>query len=289
MLSGWSLFVVTAIALFQAGTASASLRLAASIHPVAAIVREIAGNSADITTIVPAGSDPHHFELTPRKARAIYEADAVFLIGGHFDGWVLPGGGKDLGDCLAVDFCEELSESLLAMGNTFNPHFWLDPLYAKRMGRIVGETLCSLDSTNCALYRSRIERFGATMDSISASISIRLKKSGFSDFVAFHPAWSYFARRYGLHEHGTIEVSHEQEPSARHVADLVRHMIASGVKVILVEEFSNPALAEGIAAETGARLVRLDPLGHADIPGRDTYAGLLNHNVSLLEKSVQRE
>jgi zinc transport system substrate-binding protein len=230
------------IALLAGASGAAPLRAAASIHPISAIVREIGGDSLEVTTIVPTGADPHHFELTPKTAKAIYDADVVFTIGDDFDGWMLPAGGKDLKDCLIVRLYEDFDDSLLAMGRTFNPHFWLDPLYAK---------------------------------------------SGFKDFVAFHPAWSYFARRYGLNEHGTLEMSHEQEPSAKHIGEIIREMIRNGVKFIVVEDFSNHDLAESVASQTGARIISLDPLGGDDMPGRVTYAELLNHDVSVIEQTIQ--
>jgi zinc transport system substrate-binding protein len=278
------------LAILLSGIAgAATVKVAASIHPISAIVREIAGERVEVTTIVPSGSDPHHFEPTPKTARAIYEADVIFIVGGHFDRWVLPGEGKDLADCLVVRFYEGFSESLLTIGHDFNPHFWLDPLYARAMGDTAAGALCRVDPENCAHYRSRALAFGAAIDSLHAAIGARLEDSGFNDFVSFHPAWSYFARRYGLNEHGTLEISHEQEPSAKHIGLVIRDMVKSGVEFIVVEEFSNPDLAQSVASQTGARLIPLDPLGGSDIPGRTTYADLLDHNVRVIEQAVREE
>jgi zinc transport system substrate-binding protein len=243
----------------------------------------------DLTTIVPSGSDPHHFELTPRTAKAIYEADLIFLIGDHFDQWVLPGEGKDLEGCVIVRFHESFTDSLIAMGRTFNPHFWLDPLFARAMGEIAGKALCSVDTANCAYYRQRAAAFGREIDSLHTLTAVRLEESGFNDIVSSHPAWSYFARRYGLRDHGALEITHEQEPSARHIAELVREMTRVGVEFIVVEEFSNPDLAEGVASQTGARIISLDPLGGAGIPGRDTYLELMTHNVTVMEEATREE
>jgi zinc transport system substrate-binding protein len=277
------------VGLLRAGPCGASLDVVTSIHPVSAIVAEIGGDRVAVTTLVSAGADPHHFELTPRKAAAIFEADVIFLIGGHFDSWVLPGDSEDQWDVPVVSFSEGFSESLLSIGTAFNPHFWLDPVYAGRMGETIRRTLCSLDTANCTFYTARARTFAAEIDSLDASIAARLDSSGFKDFVAFHPAWTYFARRYGLREHGTLEVSHEHEPSARHIAKIVRDMASAGVRTIVVEEFSNTDLAEAVASQTGARIMYLDPLGGPDMPGRDTYSGLMDHNVTVIEDSVWEE
>ena len=283
------LLSVLGVVLVAGAIEAAPVKAAASIHPLSAIAREIAGDSAEVTTIVPTGTDPHHFEPTPRTAKAIYEADVIFMIGGHFDSWVLPGEGEDLGDCLIVRFYEGFGESLLTIGRDFNPHFWLDPLYARAMGEEAAGALCRVDPENCAYYRRRAMAFSEEIDSLHISIKARLEKSGFNDFVSFHPAWSYFALRYGLHEHGTLELSHEQEPSAKHIGRMIKEMVESGVRFIVIEEFSNPDLAKSVASQTGARLVALDPLGAADLPGRATYAGLLDHNVSVIEQAMREE
>jgi zinc transport system substrate-binding protein len=287
---GRSMLLIGLGAILLASTAEAApVKAAASIHPISAIVREIAGDSAEVTTIVPTGTDPHHFELTPRTAKAIYEADVIFLVGDHFDQWVLPGEGKDLEGCLIVRFYEDFSESLLSIGRTFNPHFWLDPFYAKSIGDTAAGAFCRVNPPGCAYYRRRAAAFGAKIDSLHASIKSRLDRSGFSNFVSFHPAWSYFAARYGLNEHGTLEISHEQEPSAKHIGGVIKKMIGSGVEFIVVEEFSNPDLAQSVASQTGARIISLDPLGGADMPGRVPYADLLDHNVSVIEQAVREE
>ena len=287
-LPRWVFAACTAI-LIPAGSAAASLKAVASIHPLTAIVRAVGGDRVEVTTLVPAGSDPHHFELTPRRAADIYEADAVFLIGGDFDDWLLPGKGRGLEGVTIVRFSEDFDDSLIQMGDTFNPHFWLDPLFASNMAAITARTLCSLDTAGCSFYTDRARRFNARIDSLNTAISTRLSQAGFRDFVAYHPAWSYFARRYGLDEAGSIELSNEQEPSAKHIAGIVKLMKDRGIKIIVAEQFSNADLAKGVAYQTGARVIYLDPLGGDDLPGRSTYVGLLDYDVGVIEDSLREE
>jgi zinc transport system substrate-binding protein len=285
------LVLLTASLVLSIEQADSSVKVAASIFPIASIVEEIGGDKVTVTTIVPAGSDPHHFELTPRAARAIYEADVVFLIGGHFDGWIFGGRIEDKVQPRFFEFSwsfgEESGDSLIPIGDSFNPHFWLDPLFAKAMGGIVNAVLSARDGKNSDFYRNRTVAFNTKIDSLHAATKRRLQGSGFKDFVALHPAWSYFARRYGLNELDTIEISHEQEPSARHIVQVIANMRNSKTEVILAEDFSNPDLAEAVASQTGARIIFLDPMGGSDRPGRDSYFDLIEYNTSLIEQAVQ--
>jgi ABC-type Zn uptake system ZnuABC Zn-binding protein ZnuA len=269
-----------------------------SIPPLAAIVQDIGGDRVETTALVPPGTDPHHFELTPGDARALQAARVVFLIGGHFDRWALGSLSEEDLAAEIVEFRSIFTDSLLMVGDEFNPHFWLDPLFARKMGREVRDVLCRLDPGGCRLYHRRYDLpdssagpegdFTSAIDSLDAEIRRRLEATDFRRYVGFHPAWTYFARRYGIEEAGILETAHGHEPSARHIAGIVAMIKAEGVDYVVAEEFSNPTLAEGVASETGARVLLLNPVGPVDLSLRHPYPGFLLHNVSVIEKHARR-
>lgn len=286
------------------------LRVSASIYPITMLVGAIGGERVSVTTVMPAGADPHHFELTPSGAKALYESRVVFLIGADFDSWLIsmgsdrgrrePGshgrapadaarlyaGPEDLRlqQLARFELYKALSDSLIGLGDTFNPHFWLDPLLAKEMARQIGLTLIAADPSNRGYYEGRMARFAARMDSLHAAVKTRLEVCGFKAFVSFHPAWTYFARRYGLTEVAVVEKYPEHEPSAKWVANLISEIQRQRVEIMIVEAASDPAVVRGIANDTGVKVLTLDPVGDPDIPGRDTYSGLIDHNVSIVER-----
>jgi zinc transport system substrate-binding protein len=262
---------------------SEPVRVVVSIYPVAMLVEEIGGDRVDVTTVVPPGADPHHFELTPSSAKAIHESRAVFMIGGDFDSWIMGSQSGHAG--IRAVLHQPLSDSLIDMGSTFNPHFWLDPLIAKKMGEYIGLTLITVDSVNRSYYERRVARFRVRMDSLHAATAARVEASGLESFVSFHPAWTYFARRYGLVEAGVVEKNPEQEPSARWVAELIRKIERQNVSVMIVEEASDPGVVEGIASDTGIEVIMLDPVGNPASEGRRDYFGLMDYNVGVIERA----
>ena len=267
--------------------AAAPVKVVASIHPISALAREVGGDKVDISTIIPPGADPHSFELTPGKARAIHEAKVIMLIGGHFDEWILP----QADDCetiyMVIRFNEAFTDSLIPLEGSFNPHFWLDPMFAAEMTRIIAVALCTVDSDNCEYYSARAGKLITALVELRISGRERLAASGFTAFVGLHPAWTYFARRYGIREVATLEVSHESEPSARHIADVIRRMTSDGVKFLIAEEFSGLDLARSVADGAGAEIILLDPLGDENKPDRNMYEDLMNHNFSVIERSAE--
>jgi zinc transport system substrate-binding protein len=274
---------MTVLVLLASTPAVCSVDVAVSIFPVASIVEEIGGDRVTVTTLVPGGMDPHHFELTPRSARALHDADIVLTIGGRFDHWI-PQASAQQRRAVHIELYELFADSLIPIKDSFNPHFWLDPLCARAIGKAVYTALCTVDLANCAYYEARTKMFASAIDSLHVSAKQRLAATGFDRFVSFHPAWSYFARRYGIREVETIEISHDQEPSARHVAGVVRKIRADGVKYIIAEAFSNRDLANGIASQTATEVIVLDPIGGPDRQGRDSYFGLIDYNISVIER-----
>jgi zinc transport system substrate-binding protein len=261
------------------------LKIAASIYPIAMIAMEIGGDRVEVTTVIRPGTDPHHFELNPSSARAVYESDALFMIGADFDAQVMGDGTAHTR--ARVEFYRQFSDSLLPLGDTFNPHFWLDPMFARAMGETIGLTLAGVDSANSAYYEKMTRVFCARIDSLNARTKEGLAASGFDAFVSYHPAWTYFARRYGLDEIAVVEKYPENEPSARWVADLIREIQRRGVRFLIVEKASDPGVVSGIAHDTSVEVLVLDPLGDPDDPARRTYFGLIDYNAALLENAAR--
>jgi zinc transport system substrate-binding protein len=278
----WVALAVPAAQAAEVASAVPPVRAVATIFPVASIVEEIGGDRVTVTTIVPSGACPHEFELTPAAARAIDQANVVFLVARFFDGWAVPAGTTPKGPAW-IEFAHAFEDSLLKIGGDYNPHFWLDPLFAGEMGKIVGRELARLDPEGSSIYAARTKTFTARIDSLDAALRAALAGSDAREFVALHPAWTYFARRYGLAERDVLELTPEQEPSARWIAGVLKDMKRRGIKIILSEEAAPEELVHMVAKESGARVIVLDLLGGETKPGRDTYFALMGYNASKLE------
>lgn len=52
-----------------------------SIKPLELIVKAVAGDEANVSTLVPAGSSPHNYNMKPSQRRALEQADVIFWVG----------------------------------------------------------------------------------------------------------------------------------------------------------------------------------------------------------------
>src|SRR5512140_1844471 len=60
----------------------------ASIHPLAALAREICGDDAPVIELLPPGASPHSFEASPRVVAEGSRASLVVRVGLGLDDWV---------------------------------------------------------------------------------------------------------------------------------------------------------------------------------------------------------
>ena len=78
--------------------------------------------------------------------------------------------------------------------------------------------------------------------------------------MIYHPALSYFARDYGLHQISIEEGG--KEPSPAHLKRLIDFARKEGVRVIFVQPEFDRRNAEIIARETGTQIVPINPLSY---------------------------
>jgi len=167
-----------------------------------------------------------------------------------------------------------------------NPHVWLDPVLAQSICRQIAAALMKVDPEHRAAYEANLQIYLKELEALHQEITRRVDTWRQKDFVCFHPAYTYFARRYGLRQVGVIELSPGREPTPRHLQKIVAAIRKFGIKVVFAEPQLNPRVAEVIARETGGKVLLLDPMGGRPPYGGD-YLKLMRHNLAILEEAMK--
>jgi ABC-type Zn uptake system ZnuABC Zn-binding protein ZnuA len=166
-----------------------------------------------------------------------------------------------------------------------NPHVWLDPENAKVMLRHITEALSAVDAPHAGEYRQNQAEYLNRLDRMEADLIAAMRAVPQPAVVVHHPAWPYFARRFGFRVAGTIITQAGSEPSAQHLHELITLIRAQHIRVIVSEPQMNRKIPDMLAKESGARVVVLTPLP-GGIPGTETYLDLLRYNVMQLVQAL---
>jgi len=187
---------------------------------------------------------------------------------------------------ISADPNDEPHEDHSHAHGSINPHYWLDPDIMASAVMLMGEKLAErLPSESKAIF-NRVNFVVAELSALDSEISRRLSGPGLGrDFVAFHNAWPYFARRYGLRIAGVIETAPGREPSARHIVKLVMEIKRLKAKAVMVEPQFSPRLGQTLAQEAGVKTVIVDPIGGS--PGGQSYFDLMRNNSARFEEALR--
>lgn len=272
------------------------LQVAASFYPMYEFARQVAGDFADVTMMVPGGVEPHDWEPTPKDMALLSKAD-VFVYNGIVESWAeqaIASAGS--GDRVEVEASAGLE--LGASGGEvssdgeragMDPHAWLSPVLAQREVEHIRDGLSKADPAHAADYEANAKAYIAKLQQLDADYRAALGQAKQKTFVTQHAAFGYLAREYGLTQLAISGLSPEQEPTPAQMASVVKEVKSLGISTIFFEELVDPKVAETIASETGAKTDVLNPIEgltkYDKAQGLD-YIGLMKRNLAALEKAL---
>lgn len=248
-----------------------------AFYPLTYIASNVAGDEADVTSVTPAGVEPHDIELTAAQVRRISGADLLIYIGQGFQPAV---------DELVPEVANTLDVLTVRPpgARAEDPHIWLDPILMVGITDTVEDALSKIDPRNAKTYRENADELIARINDLDDDFSNGLSRCDRRTFVTTHESFGYLAERFNLEQVGIAGLDPDQEPSARRleeVADIVRE---KNVNTIFFETLLPEDLAETVAGETGAKTAVLDPLESP--PRTGDYISAMRANLRALRTAM---
>ena len=247
------------------GAAAEPLEVWVSIPPMLEIVGRVGGDRVHAQALLAPGASPHTFEPTPRQLAGLWEADLFLGIGVSFETPLLAKIASMQPDLAVADCSREVELAPIDDAHLdahpaerFDPHTWLDPVLVRSEAAAVRDELCRLSPADCAALDANLASYLADLEAAHRRIETMLAPYRGRTLLVFHPAYGYFARRYGL-EQVAVEVG-GKEPTPRQLGLLVEQAKASGATALFVQPQVRGSAAAAVAEALGCPLVELDPL-----------------------------
>lgn len=244
--------------------------IAVSLYPIGSITKYVVGKLWNVSILLPSNTNPHLFEPTPKTMKEIEKARVVIINGKDVDIWAKRLADSTKKDVLVISDYLRVKES--------NPHFWLDPILAKDIAKIIYNKISSLDPSNRSYYLNNLNKFNKKIDELHKYITKELSTFKSKKIIAYHPSFYYFFKRYNIQVPSYIEEGEGKEPSLKKISEIIELIKRENIKYIVKEPFtSNPTL-ETIQKETKVKIIDMDPLGY-----NKDYFDLIKENVSILK------
>jgi zinc transport system substrate-binding protein len=300
------LFILACAYIFRARTTvpndgvassnNAKIQVVSTFYPLGEFARQVGGDDASVSVIVPAGVEPHEYEPTPQDIASIYTADVLIANGAGIDAWatkIRPDleskGVRVIVMSQVLGFDEDMSSAEYGENEGVDPHFWLDPTLAEKEVANIKDVFISIDIKNQGVYTENAMAYADKLRDLDRSYREGTAGCKNATIMTSHNALHYLAERYGFEALSIVGFSPESEPSTRQLADLAMLARQKNIRYIFFETLVSPRLAQVLADEIGAKTLVFNPLeGLTDdeVNQKKNYISVMYENLNNLKLAM---
>ncbi len=283
---------------------SGKIKISATLFPQYDFARQIAGDKAEITLILPSGMDSHSYEPTPADIININKSDLFIYTGEYLESWANDiVGDIDTDKTHVLDVSSGIQlvkeedehhhddEDEEGHHHEYDPHIWTSPVIAMQMADNIAEALCETDSVNSDYYKQNAENYKKQLQELDSEFR-EIVADGKRNTIYFGGKFAlyYFTQEYGLDYVSAFDsCSGETEPSAKVMSEMISSIKENNIPVIYYEEIAEPTVANMIADETGAKPLLFHSCHNVtpeDFRNGVTYIDLMKQNAVNLREGL---
>ena len=292
------------LALLAVGPVAAEappLRVLTTVAMIADVAAGVAGDCAEVTALLGAGSDPHLHRPTAGDVRRLAEAELILYVDPSLEARlaeVLAGFADrtpTVGLARAAFDAAELLDDPDEAGS-IDPHLWMDVSRWARIAPVIAEAISEQRPACAAAMADNVARLTGELDALHGWVGAAIASipEGQRLLVTAHDAFYYFADAYGIEASEAIEgISTESEASIADIRAVAGFVIDRGVPAVFVETTISPRTIEALVAEVRGRghEVRIggelfsDAMGPAGTP-EGSYVGMIRANTLTIAEAL---
>jgi len=261
-----------------------------------AVVKQVVGDAADVTILMPDGADPHEWSPSAKDVQAMLGADVLVDNGLELEGKLQDVLGRAADDGATVfTVADHVTVRTVRPGEgaepddpdqapgAQDPHLWTDPLTMREWIQPFATALkgAGIDATAGAVRTgTELTDLDTRVREVLAAVPERRRK-----LVTGHESLGYFAARYGFQLVGAVvpAITSQAEASAGELAELARQVEAARVPAIFAEVGTPKATVEAVARDCGAQVVELST--HT-LPADGTYRTFMLDLAGTVTKAL---
>ncbi|MEM6711446.1 MAG: zinc ABC transporter substrate-binding protein [Pseudomonadota bacterium] len=268
--------------------AADDLNVVASFSILGDMVEQVAGEHATVTTIVGPDADAHVYQPSVADARAVAEADIIFVNGLGFETWsdtLIAESGTEG----TVYVATEGVQPVLVDGET-DPHAWNSLLNGVIYVQNIAAGLSQEMPDHADDFAANAEAYIAQLQALDTETKEALAAlpADRRTVVTAHDAFGYLADAYGMTFLAPVGIDTEAEPSAQELATLIAQLREEEVAALFVENITSPALVQQISDEIGIEIggrLFSDALSERGGPAT-SYLAMFQHNLGELLEAL---
>ena len=281
------------------------ISVVASLFPQYDFARQIAGDIADVSLLLPPGAESHSYDPSPADILKISNCDVFIYTGQEMEPWadkLINSVNKS--ELIVCDASNEIDliknenhhrENGKHIEESHNhkldPHIWLDPSLAAKMVDNICLAFCEKYPSRSDYFKNNAENYKSKLFELDRSFKSMIESSKRKSIVfAGRFAHLYFVKRYNLQYISAFNsCSAEAEPSVKKISKIVDFINNNHIPVIYYEELSEPKIAKSIAEQTGTKSLKFSTIHNVtkdQLQNNITYIDLMLENYENLKQGL---
>ncbi|HEV7453320.1 MAG TPA: zinc ABC transporter substrate-binding protein [Pseudonocardiaceae bacterium] len=265
------------------------LRVVASTNVWGSVARAVAGDAADVKSIInDPSADPHAYESTPADAAAVTNANLVVFNGGGYDDFIQKilqqAGNKPTVQAFALE-SQKPAEGALP-----NEHVWYDLSVVQSVAQQVAEKLDQLNPGQAQQFTARAQAFRTEIDGLAGKLSNIARTHGGQRVAMTEPVAQYLITAAGLTDATPPDFVHaveeQKDPPAAAVAATKDLFARRQVRALIY----NPQAETPVTSQirTASEAVRIPVVTMTEtLPENTDYRGWMSGQIDALSAALQ--
>lgn len=284
-----------------------------TLKPIHSLIAGLMEGAGAPDLLLDGAASPHTYALKPSDVRRLAKADMIVRVSKQLEVFLLKPLGQNAGRTRIVTLDEIPGMTLhgLRSGSDFEAHrhagedkgqarrkasvgqghghghaphgvdghLWLDPHNARVAVQHIARILAAVAPAEATRINQNAEALARRLVELDRQLEAELRPIVGRPFLAFHDAYQYLERRYGLAGAGVVTVNPDVPPSALRLSQLRARLSDRAVVCVFAEPQFPPRAVETIIEGTTVRRATLDPLGAALPAGPGQYFALMTSLV----------
>ncbi|WVL92235.1 metal ABC transporter substrate-binding protein (plasmid) [Pantoea agglomerans] len=273
--------------------AAEKFKVVTTFTVIADMVKNVAGDAAEVTSITKPGAEIHEYQPTPGDIKRAQGAQLIMANGLNLERWferfyqhldgvpevIVSAGVKPIG----------IGEG--PYNGKPNPHAWMSPDNALIYVDNIRDALVKYDPANAETYRQNAaaykQKITAALDPLRQQIADIPEDKRW--MVTSEGAFSYLARDLGMKELYLWPVNADQQGTPQQVRKVIEQVKKNAIPAVFSESTVSDKPARQVARETGAHyggVLYVDSLSNTQGPV-PTYLDLLRVTTETLAQGIK--
>jgi zinc transport system substrate-binding protein len=253
------------------------LNIGASLHPYYSWTKNIVGDQANVTSIIPPGSDPHAYQPVPADMKKLENLDVVIVNGVGHDEFIKPMLKAIENDKMVIIDTSKGLPLIPVFGKhyafdekdsrvSYNSHTYISITGAIQQMQMIARKLGRLCPDQAGKFVKNVRAYSMKLRSMLQSALMRVDMLDLNNLriATVHDGYSYLFQELGIEVSAVVQPRHGVKPSARQLQDTIKRIKRANVNVLFGELDYEKKYIDIIYKETGCRLYALSHISNGE-------------------------